>query len=129
MEGFEAIQNFFCSMHCSECNTLLKPDGITLLKEENNYFIVKITCTKCNQPVGLAIVGIEQHTSHLENPSNKITEEKDSLQTPSITYDDVIDAHHFFSNLGSDWMKHIKTSDKIDHALDDCYNEDLDNRE
>ena len=115
MEGFEAIQNFFCSMHCSECNNLLKPDGITLLKEEHNYFIVKITCVKCNQPVGLAIVGVEQHSSQIENHADQVTEEKVTNKTdaPSITYDDVIEAHHFFNNLGPDWMKHINKAHHI----------------
>ncbi|MGD9579949.1 MAG: hypothetical protein AB7V50_01120 [Vampirovibrionia bacterium] len=121
MEGFEAIQSFFCSMHCSECNTLLQPDGITLLKEEQNYFVVKITCTKCNQPVGLAIVGIEHHVLDAGSSYESLIEETEisENEAPSITYDDVIDAHHFFNNLGSDWMKHIEGLSKVNTESDD----------
>ncbi|MEW5821037.1 MAG: hypothetical protein AB1782_12670 [Cyanobacteriota bacterium] len=108
MEGLEAVKNFFSSMHCSKCHNLLKPDGITLLREESNFYVVKIICIDCNQPVGLAIVGIQPR-----EPKEYTIEKEDYIEkgpdnnAPPITYDDVIDAHQFFSNLGSDWSKHI----------------------
>lgn len=110
MEGFEAVQNFFCSMHCSKCQNLLKPDGITILREENNFYVVKIVCIDCNQPVGLAIVGIaskdadETYKQNTKQMVGSVTAPK----PPPIDYDEVIEAHKFFSNLGSDWSKHIQ---------------------
>lgn len=111
MEGFESVQEFFCSMHCSRCQESLKPDGISLVREEENFYVIKITCVDCNQPVGLAIVGISpqdvENERLLPAPSGQL-EVVEEDGPPPISYDEVIDAHQFFSDLGSDWMKHIK---------------------
>lgn len=114
MEGFDLIQEFFCTMHCSKCQSPFTPDGITLVREESNYYVVKIMCTECNQPVGIAIVGLGPK---LRERSKASEGETKSYSTPKkeyapITYDDVIDAHDFFSNLGSDWTKHIQDSNR-----------------
>ena len=110
MEGFETVQNFFCSMHCSNCHNLLKPDGITLVKEEYNFFVVKIVCVECQQPIGLAIVGVSKSESEEFIKPKGVEELPDitSNEPLPISYDEVIDAHHFFSNLGSDWSKHLQ---------------------
>lgn len=113
MENFELVQDFFCKMHCSNCKSHFKPDGIKLLKEESGYYIIRLTCIECNQPVGIAIVGIKEPplidandppllTDHLMKKGNQEEE------PPPISYNDVINAHKFFSNLSSDWSKHIK---------------------
>ncbi len=97
-------------MHCSKCNSSFKPEGISLLREEENFYVVKIVCTECEQPVGIAIVGIKSHQKE-EDQTPELTHEvqlPDDNESPPITYDEVIDAHKFFSSLGPDWMKHLQ---------------------
>lgn len=131
MDAFEIVQDFFCSMHCSSCNKLFKPDAIKLLKQEYNFLVVKITCTECDQPVGLAIVGVQprydikQDTWGKEIPASythPTSEEPVKIKEPlPITYDDVVEAHKFFSTLGPDWMKYIKDrdiKDQIENSLE-----------
>ncbi len=118
MEGFETVQNFFCSMHCSNCNNYLKPDGITLVKEENNFFVVKIVCVDCDQPIGLAIVGVSNKEDFIKPKGAEVQPVVTKDEPPPITYDEVIDAHQFFSNLGSDWSKHLQNS-AIDLSVDE----------
>lgn len=110
MEGFESVQEFFCSMHCSRCHELLKPAGISLIREEDQFFVVKISCIDCNQPVGLAIVGISPHEVSTEKLLPAPAKDKSinpQPELPPIGYDEVIEAHKFFSSLGPDWMKHL----------------------
>lgn len=114
MKDFELVQNFFCNMHCSKCHSSFEPEGIILLKEESNYFVVKISCVVCKQQVGIAIVGVATKAKFESNFFNELECKEEALEsdTPPITYDDVIEAHHFFSNLGSDWMSHINKAKK-----------------
>lgn len=72
--------------------------------------VVRVGCSTCGRPLGVAIVGT--------GPKAKETKEKGPFDwtkrdcekfagKPAITYDDVLEAHQFFSELGSDWSKHL----------------------
>lgn len=89
--------------------------------------VVRVGCSSCGQPLGIALVGMSnangrqtktaQHRSVNSMPA--IEEDipypadwtKGDIQRLSgsgrISYDDVLDAHEFFSGLGSDWHKHL----------------------
>lgn len=126
MENFESVQDFFCKMHCSSCDSNFKPEGITLLKEESGFFIIKIICTECNQSVGIALVGIKERPIIDLDDSFLFPDKQDqssfaAKELAPINYDDVINAHDFFSNLGHDWMKHITPPENndIDYLSDE----------
>jgi hypothetical protein len=120
MDGFKIVQQFFANMHCSKCQAKFKPEGISLLREENNFFVVKIICTECDQPVGIAIVGIKSRSETEKLLADKKAKAQEiPAGPPPINYDDVIEAHKFFSNLGPDWTKHIKNKIEISLPGDD----------
>jgi len=110
MKDFKTVQDFFCNMHCVLCNDTFKPEGITLIKEEDNYFVVNIKCMTCDQPVGIAVVSVVSQPDLEEFDDEAYTDTDDNKKLPPINYDDVIEAHKFFSNLGSDWTKYLKKS-------------------
>jgi len=120
MNNFELIQEHFTQLHCPHCNRSFTPDSVTLLREEDDYWVVKVGCTYCNQSAGIAIVGIEYEEISVKtiknfnlNKKNDIFSEKESKkfgEIPPITSNDVIEAHKFIKNLGSDWMKYLKES-------------------
>lgn len=112
MKDFKTVQEFFCNLHCVMCNSTFQPDGITLIKEEENYFVVNIKCMKCNQPVGIAVVSIVNQIDLHDIMKKGIPEININDELPPITCDDVIAAHKFFSSLGPDWMKHLKDFNK-----------------
>lgn len=113
MDSFSIIQNFFARMRCHFCTAYLSPEGIELLREDKGVFIVNIHCTECAQQMGVAMVGLEGAEiaggpiQVYEDP--ELTEEEmERLATyQPIGFDDVLDAHTFFTNLGADWHKHL----------------------
>jgi hypothetical protein len=98
---------------------------VKLLREEKDYWVVRVHCTACQQPAGVAIVGVEYEGGEAkEVPAQAAAaapatinrgrgifssrrEEERFSDLPPISPDEVIDAHGFFTNLGEDWMKHL----------------------
>ncbi len=97
MNNFKLIQEHFTKLDCPICNFSFTQEGIKLIKQENDYWVVKLDCENCNHSPGFAIVGIEYNNND-EQINN----------APPITVDDVIDAHKFIKELGSDWTKYLK---------------------
>lgn len=127
MKNFSVVQEHFRKLRCAHCNEAFTPEGVKLLREEKDYWVVRVHCTACQQPAGVAIVGVEYEspegsTSDLPAPSvsaatanstrargifaSRREEEKFASMTP-ISADEVLDASKFIASLGSDWMNHI----------------------
>jgi hypothetical protein len=131
MDRFSIIQNFFTRMNCNLCERPLQADGIELLKEDKGMFVVGVNCQHCNKQIGIAMVGVEAQQQFDDSGLGDLTahdasteptwrwgeEFEDPELTPDeverlsifkpITDDDVLDAHHFFQSLDTDWMKLI----------------------
>ena len=124
MKNFSVVQEHFKKLRCAHCNESFTPDGVKLLREEKDYWVVKVHCTACNQPAGVAIVGVEYEgvdpaggRERLELPApvagygtrsraiftSRREEERFAAMDP-ISVDEVLDAHDFFSNLGANWI-------------------------
>jgi hypothetical protein len=124
MKNFAVVQEHFRKLRCAHCNESFNPEGVKLLREEKDYWVVRVHCVRCNQPAGVAIVGVEYESvdapseparefQPMATPprwrgifSSRREEEHFSKMTP-ISQDEVIDAHRFVQDLGVDWMKHI----------------------
>jgi hypothetical protein len=127
MKNFTVVQEHFRKLRCAHCQQSFTPEGVKLLREEKDYWVVRVHCTSCQQPAGVAIVGVEYESSdapvvperterevaHAGNVnrvrgifSSRREEEKFSKLQP-ISNDDLLDAHDFIHNLGSDWMRHL----------------------
>ncbi|MCX5921420.1 MAG: hypothetical protein NTW61_08940 [Candidatus Melainabacteria bacterium] len=69
MEAFPFVQQFFTTLQCPHCGAHLQEQGISLIKEENEVFLVHIDCGVCESHVGVAMVGVE--TIQAGRPSRK----------------------------------------------------------
>lgn len=111
--GFQAIQEYFQQKVCRFCSRQYTDDGIELLRQEPGVLVVRVTCNHCGQPLGVAIVGTTpkaQQTQKKRAFSEWTKKDRMRLEDkPKITYDDVLTAHQFFQNLGSDWSKYLPT--------------------
>jgi len=120
MNNFKLIQEHFSQLHCAYCDCFFSADGVELLREEEDYWVVRVSCAACNQPAGVAIVGIEYEQpgeapaknaapATTAKPITDLTakDRKRLSQFSAITSDDVIDAHAFIQNLGADWTRHL----------------------
>ena len=128
MKNFSVVQEHFRKLRCAHCQSSFTPEGVKLLREEKDYWVVRVHCTACQQPAGVAIVGVEYEGSEAVAPeraerepvttatsttqrvrgifSSRKEEEKFQKLGP-IGNDDLLDAHNFIANLGSDWMRHL----------------------
>lgn len=120
--SFSAIQEYFQQRSCRHCQHNYSASGIELIREEPGILVVRVVCSHCSQPLGIALVGLTGKSGSSNSrkgefavqaaapcrPSdwNRRDAERFADQKP-IGFDDVIDAHNFFSNLGSDWQKHL----------------------
>jgi hypothetical protein len=118
MNNFKLIQEHFSQLHCAYCDCFFSSEGVELLREEDDYWVVRVSCSACNQPAGVAIVGIEYEQggeaakAEAPPPVKPLTDltvkdRKRLSQFGTITSDDVIDAHAFIQNLGADWTRHL----------------------
>ncbi len=127
MKNFTVVQEHFRKLRCAHCQQSFTPDGVKLLREEKDYWVVRVHCTACQQPAGVAIVGVEYESGDIPAPdraerepavaggvpqrvrgvfSSRKEEEKFSKLT-AISSDDLLNAHYFINKLGSDWMRHL----------------------
>jgi hypothetical protein len=111
--SFRAAQEYFQQKTCRFCNQHYTADGIKLLREEPGSLIVKIACSICGRALGVAIIGTATEPKRREVTYPLEWTRRDCAklaQKSPITYDDVLDAHEFFSRLDSDWTKYLPTS-------------------
>lgn len=113
MEYLDFINDFFSHVKCSHCHEFFNDDAIQLVRQESNNIVVRIACAKCGKNLGLAILGIDRseykNSLKFSEDTAKNTDLPISINSDEspISYDDVMEAHQFFSALGDDWAKHL----------------------
>jgi len=109
--SFQAIQEYFQQKSCRNCESHFAAEGIQLLRQEPGVLVVRITCQACGHPLGVAIVGTNpnsQSRTKSELPLDWTKRDADRLAAKlPISFDDVLNAHHFINGLGPDWHKHL----------------------
>lgn len=119
-KNFELIKQFFENLKCSHCDNFFARESVQPVRKEENNVVVRITCLNCGKNLGLAILGLDKneyknslqfHEEDYEyNDEDEHEDEflqENGIPYDPITYDDVIEAHHFFNALGSDWQKYL----------------------
>ncbi|MFA6989460.1 MAG: hypothetical protein WC197_05265 [Candidatus Gastranaerophilaceae bacterium] len=108
MDDNTSIIKFFSKMSCSRCLNNFSEESITVLREECNYTVVRVTCGFCGKNIGIAILGLDKNEM---KKSLEICDENAQINVcgdcSPIDYDDVIDAHDFFKSLDASWIRHI----------------------
>jgi hypothetical protein len=115
MDAFQLIQNFFTRMQCNFCSHPFVPEDIQLLRKEEGVYIVNVYCNHCRTQNGVAVVGVETAASdrpvvvdrRRRHPELPEAERRRLATFEPVSFDDVLDAHSFFNELGDDWNKFI----------------------
>jgi len=108
--SFQAIQEYFQQKSCRFCDHPFTSDGIELLREEPGILVVRVGCSVCGRPLGVAIVGTgpQPAPSKPKHPAEWTRRDCERLAgKPAITYDDVLSAHQFLSSLGPGWSRQL----------------------
>ena len=111
--SFQAIQEYFQQKFCRFCDHPFTAEGIQLLREEPGIMVVRVSCSSCGRPLGVAIVGTGASASKArpKYPAEWTKRDFERLGSkPAITYDDVLSAHEFLADLGADWSRHLPRS-------------------
>lgn len=97
------LKKLFSGMCCSECRHDFEEGSFFIKREEKNLLVLQVVCTECGKSFGLAFLGTGS-VSVKENDDSPF--EFQPCPMP-ISYDDVLDAHHFIDKLEKDWNKYI----------------------
>jgi hypothetical protein len=118
MKKFAMIQAQFRQLNCGHCEAAFDPQGVKLVREEADFFVVRVTCLACNHPAGVAVVGadyepIERRAERApapkkaESPFANAAEAERFAALPAINTNDVLDWHGFLATLGADWARQL----------------------
>ena len=88
-------------MCCSVCKHDFDENAITVIREEKELLVLRITCPECGKGFGIALLGTGKDSVKDDTPL-----EFQPCPSP-ISYDDVLDAHNFIDKLDKDWSKYI----------------------
>jgi hypothetical protein len=119
-DGLQAIAAYFQQRSCRSCSLPYTSEGIELVRQEPGVVVVKVGCSNCGQPLGIALVGVNspaQPSTCVHGRPKSRSESRPAdwskkdverfSKKPKISYDDVLEAHEFFQSLGADWAKHL----------------------
>ncbi|MBE7704341.1 MAG: hypothetical protein E7Z90_00855 [Cyanobacteria bacterium SIG29] len=95
------LKALFSNMCCSACGHDFEEDSFFIKREEKSLIVLQVVCAECGKSFGLAFLGIGSVDIKDEKPL-----EFQPCPMP-ISYDDVLDAHHFIDKLEKDWNKYI----------------------
>lgn len=98
MKRDKDIIKIFSKIKCNRCDNFFDKNSIEVLRKEDFCDVVKIVCSKCQKDFGISILASEDGFD-------------DNKNLPKINYDDVLNAHEFFSNIEEDWTKYINKTE------------------
>ena len=99
------LNMLFSDMCCSECKSDFNEDSVFVLRQEKNLKVLQIVCQNCGKSFGIALLGGCDEKESSKSKDDIALQIQDGPD--AIGYDDVLDAHNFFSNLDDDWQKYI----------------------
>lgn len=99
------LNMLFSDMCCSECKSDFNEDSVFILRQEKNLKVLQIVCQNCGKSFGIALLGGCDEKVSSKSKDDLALQIQDGPD--AIGYDDVLDAHNFFSNLDDDWQKYI----------------------
>ena len=99
------LNMLFSDMCCSECKSGFNEDSVFVLRQEKNLKVLQIVCQNCGKSFGIALLGGCDEKESSKSKDDLALQIQDGPD--AICYDDVLDAHNFFSNLDDDWQKYI----------------------
>ena len=112
MDSFSIIQQYFTQMNCQFCSNAFAENDVELIRQDDAMYIVNVFCHRCHTQNGVAMVGLattEEMIPPRQFEDPELTEEEKTRLShfEPIAENDVLEAHRFFQDLGSDWMKFI----------------------
>ena len=106
--SFRAVQEYFQRKSCRFCDHPFAPEGIQLLREEPGMLVVRVGCSICGRPLGVAIVDTGPVRCNPQHPIDWTKKDLEKFANlPAVSYDDVLNAHEFLNSVGSDWAKYL----------------------
>ena len=119
MNDFSIVQAHFRKLRCTHCQQAFAPEGVKLLRQEKDYWVVRVHCLACQRPSGIAVVGADyqfegggepQAPEQTAGERNRLVftsqAEAERFETMKpISADEMLDAFRFIQSLDAGWTK------------------------
>jgi hypothetical protein len=132
-DSLRAIAHYFQQRSCRQCSQPYTREGIEFLRQEPGVMVVRVCCTSCGHPLGIALVGMNTSapasTCQHGRPATAVAKRSPRYPSewtkrdanrlsdkPPISYDDVLSAHEFFQALDNDWSRFLPKSNRQRNA-------------
>lgn len=100
------LKNLQTIMKCPSCGADYMTDEIHFVGQQDGYFLLSMTCTKCSLPVWVNFFAGGDQPPKL--PISDLTYyDMDLSQRSAITHDEVITFHSFIKSFDGNFKKHI----------------------
>ena len=110
------INKLFANLCCSSCGADFTDESIKILREEDDFSVLQIVCSKCEKSFGIAFLG-ENNLEVKKNISDADLALELQDGPDAINYDNVIDAHRFIKKMGADWQNIYQKNIEIKNNL------------
>ena len=93
---------FISGLKCSNCLSDFDEKSIRIMHSDDGFLVLKIFCPNCSKSFGLAFLGLGE-----DEIAKTVSAGENALP---ITFDDVLDAHHYIQNLDENWKNFIQNT-------------------
>jgi hypothetical protein len=102
----DLLKNLQNIMRCPACGALYSVEEMQFMGNQDGYFLLSLTCTKCNLPVWVNFFAGNPEVRIISDLT--ITDMELSQKQP-ITVNEVIDFHSFIKGFSGDFKRYLKT--------------------
>lgn len=99
------IKNLHNIMRCPSCSSIYSFEQIHFVGQQDGYFLLSMTCTKCSLPVWVNFFVGRPNEKMLA--SDLTYKDFDLSQREPIDQNEVIEFHSFAKNFDGDFKKHL----------------------
>lgn len=100
-DAFQLVAHYFTQRQCKACNEYFAQNDVELVSQETDALVVRVCCGKCNQPLGIALIGLTKaQPAEQAKPKQRkkmpwwtATDRKRLKDLPPITADDCLEFH------------------------------------
>lgn len=104
----DLMKNLQTVMKCPSCGAIYDVNEIQFVGNQDGYFLLSMTCTKCNLPVWVNVFAGGNGNPRVINDLS--ISDFDLSNREAIAPNEVIDFHMFLRSFKGDFKKHLKRS-------------------
>jgi hypothetical protein len=102
----DLMKNLQTIMKCPSCGALYDVNEIQFVGNQDGYFLLSMTCSKCNLPVWVNVFAGGNQTPKIV--TDLTVSDFELVGRDAILSNEVIDFHNFIKGFKGDFKKHLR---------------------